>query len=87
MIDDPAIVFSFAIELVAANVDAVELLNHVANGPLFLIAAEKLRGQSQHACVERHVDHFRCAFLETGKIDVDLLRCGRQRRKSSSVQE
>src|ERR1043165_1530356 len=52
-IDDAAVVLALLVELVAADVDALELLHDVARAALVGVAvAEEPRGQAKHGAVE-----------------------------------
>src|SRR5436190_20020871 len=81
-VEDGAIVGAALVELVRLDVDAFELLDHVARHALVAVVAEELRGEAQHGAVERHVDRFR-GFRRDGRRDVDLnpLRVQRGGRK------
>src|SRR4051794_9491699 len=79
------VVFAFVIELVAADVDAGQAVDHLLRGALVgVVAVEELAGEAEHRAVERDVDGLAGLRGHVGKIEIDaraLRRSGDGKRE------
>ena len=79
------VVLAFVGELVAADVDAFQVEDHVADGALVgVVAGEELGRHAEHGGVERDVDHLLGTVGQAGEVEVDPLRRRPERRRRES---